>query len=81
MATIIKICAKCSDLSGANLVLVVDGKLVGKEYSGYVPAFFPGEHYGDYIMLDIDVDTGKIVNWKVPRAEALAEIFLYGGEG
>jgi hypothetical protein len=24
----------------------------------------PGDHYGDYLMLDIDPYTGKIVNWK-----------------
>ncbi|MBC7201906.1 MAG: hypothetical protein H5U29_00085 [Pusillimonas sp.] len=30
---------------------------------GYVPGFMPGEHYGDYVILDIDVDTGQIINW------------------
>jgi hypothetical protein len=33
-------------------------------YDGYVPSFFPGEHFGDYVMLDIDPYTGKILNWK-----------------
>ncbi len=28
-----------------------EGKL--HRYQGYVPRFFPGEHYGDYIMLAI----------------------------
>jgi hypothetical protein len=30
---------------------------------GYVPSFFPGEHFGDYIIFDIASD-GKILNWK-----------------
>lgn len=67
-ATTIEISAKCSDLFGASLYK--DGKLVG-EYDGYVPDFFPGEHYGDYVILKIDVDTGKILNWKKPTAADL----------
>lgn len=27
-----------------------------------VPGFFPGDHYGDYLILDIK--DGRIVNWK-----------------
>jgi hypothetical protein len=41
------------------------------EYSGYVPDFFPEEHYGDYVELDIDLNTGKIVNWKKPTKKQL----------
>ncbi|KTC59076.1 hypothetical protein [Pseudomonas savastanoi] len=37
-------------------------------YNGYVPDFFPGEHYGDYLMLNIDLETGQIKNWKKPDA-------------
>lgn len=59
--TVLSICAKCSDLY-SHVLKRKDGKEV--EYSGYVPSFMPGEHYGDYIMLDIDVYTGKILNWK-----------------
>jgi hypothetical protein len=40
-----------------------DGQTL-KEYEGYVPDFFPGEHYGDYLILDIDIDTGTITNWR-----------------
>lgn len=29
--------------------------------------------YGDYIILDIDLDTGKILNWKAPSAEDIEE--------
>jgi hypothetical protein len=33
----------------------------------------PGEHYGDYIILDIDIDTGVIKNWKKPTKEVIKE--------
>lgn len=60
----ISISAKCSDLFSANL----DD---GRSYEGYVPSFFPGEHYGDYVELDIDLATGQILNWKAPSAADL----------
>ncbi len=63
--TTITISAKCSDLFWAKLN-------DGREYDGYVPDFFPDEHYGDYVMLDIDLATGRILNWKVPTAKDLA---------
>jgi hypothetical protein len=66
---IIKFSAKCSDMFAADLV--DDGNVRGK-YDGYVPDFFPGEHYGDYVQLEIDIDTGKIVNWKKPTKTDLA---------
>jgi len=38
---------------------------------GYVPDFMPGQHYGDYLILNIDIDTGQVINWKTPSAEDL----------
>jgi len=32
-----------------------------------------GEHYGDYIILDIDIDSGQITNWVTPSAESIQE--------
>ena len=64
----ISISAKCSDLFNANLI--VDGRQVGR-YDGYVPEFMPGEHYGDYVTLEIDIDTGKILNWRKPTVSQL----------
>jgi len=65
--------AKCSDL--CYLELYDDnGKSLG-EYSDYVPDFFPGLHYGDYVMFEIDVDTGKILNWKKPTKKDIRETF------
>lgn len=51
------------------------------DYEGYVPGFMPGEHFGDYVILDIDLDTGQILNWKPPTAKALETwIAEYKGE-
>jgi len=60
---VLKTSAKCSDLFYARLE--VDGKEVAN-HDGYVPDFMPGQHYGDYVELDIDIDTGQILNWKRP---------------
>lgn len=37
---------------------------VVREYNGYVPGFMPGDHYGDYLELEINLETGKILNWR-----------------
>ncbi len=42
-----------------------------KDHDGYVPSFFPGEHFGDYLILDIDIETGLIKNWKKPTPSEL----------
>lgn len=52
--------AKCSDL--CYTTIENNGTTI-YEHDGYVPDFMPDEHYGDYIMLDIDPDTGQILNW------------------
>jgi hypothetical protein len=73
MPRIISISAKCSDSFYANLS--INKKQIGGEYDGYVPDFFPGDHYGDYVQLEIDVDSGTIVNWKTPTNEELNRVF------
>lgn len=50
-----------------------DDQTVFDQEDGYVPGFMPGEHYGDYVILDIDLDTGQITNWKTPTAEQIQE--------
>jgi hypothetical protein len=45
-----------------------------------VPDFMPGEHYGDYVMLDVDIDTGKITNWKTPT-DAQLKSFMGADDG
>jgi hypothetical protein len=77
---IIRVSAKCSDLFSALLLSTEEGKkqeFVG-QYDGYVPDWMPGEHWGDYVILDIDVDTGVIVNWKKPTKAQLNKTF--GGD-
>lgn len=66
---VIKISAKCSDLFGADFFDAEGNEIAG--YNGYVPKFFPDEHWGDYVRLDIELATGKILNWKPP---SLSEI-------
>jgi len=70
MARILQICGKTTDLFSAKLI--EDGTETANHY-GYVPSFMPNEHYGDYIELDIDIDTGMIVNWKKPTKKELKE--------
>lgn len=72
MAKILSINAKCSDLFMATLT--DGGKTVG-EYDGYVPDWMPGQHYGDYVEMIIDVQTGKILNWEVPSESELKKTF------
>jgi hypothetical protein len=69
---ILRISAKCSDMFSATLI-DEKGKAVA-DYNGYVPDFFP-ENGGDYIELDIELATGKILNWKVPAENEVNEIF------
>jgi hypothetical protein len=73
MATI-RISAKCSDMFSAELLQDKGSK----EYDGYVPGWFPNpnvEHYGDYVQLHIDVETGQIINWKRPTQAQLDDAF------
>lgn len=57
-----------------------DGKQIGEDYEGYVPNFMPGEHYGDYVILNIDLETGKILNW-TPPTKGDIEKFINREEG
>lgn len=48
-----------------------DGEEIFVQEDGYVPSFMPGDHFGDYVILDIDMDTGQVVNWEKPDAEEI----------
>jgi hypothetical protein len=76
-AKTLKLHIKVSDRFTGDLV-DQDGEIL-KEYEGYVPSFFPGQHYGDYLILDIDIDAGVITNWKTPTAAEVEE-FIGGDE-
>lgn len=71
-AKTLKIYMKVSDRFSASLV-DQDGAEIHDQEDGYVPGFMPGEHYGDYVILDIELDTGKILNWKPPTAKQIQE--------
>lgn len=51
------------------------GEIIAEIDQDYVPGFFPGDHYGDYLLLSIDLETGQILNWKKPSPESVAEAF------
>ncbi len=56
-----------------------EGKSIGNDYEGYVPSFMPEDHYGDYLILKVDIDTGQIVNWIVPAAEDIEALINDAG--
>lgn len=62
-AKTIKIHLKVSDRFSYQIV-DAQGEVLHEQDDGYVPDFMPGPHYGDYVILDIDIDSGKVVNWK-----------------
>ena len=68
-ARTIQIYAKPSDC-GVYSLKDQNNQLI-HEVDGYVPGWFPGDHYGDYIILDIDIETGYVMNWKTPSAVEL----------
>lgn len=72
-AKTIEIYAKVRD-AGCYTVCDQHGDEIG-ERDGYVPSWFPGDHYGDYLILKVDLETGYITNWNVPTAEQLQEMF------
>jgi len=63
---------KVADQFSARL-LDQDGDVIHDQEDGYVPGFMPGEHYGDYVILDIDIDTGQITNWKKIKASDIQD--------
>ena len=52
-----KVCDECS------VYLLNGDEVVAMREDNYVPSFMPGDHYGDYLILDIAAD-GVIRNWK-----------------
>jgi hypothetical protein len=74
-AKTLKLHCKVRDMFTACLV-DQDGTEL-KDYDGYVPDLMPGDHYGDYLILDIDIDTGMITNWEPPTKQQIEE-FING---
>ena len=71
-AKTLKIHCKVSDRFTARLV-DQDGETIFDQDDGYVPGFMPGQHYGDYVILDIDLDDGRITNWKKVTPQQIEE--------
>ncbi len=63
---------KVCDRFSARL-LDQNGEEIFNQEDGYVPGFMPGNHFGDYVILDIDLDSGTITNWKPVVARAIEE--------
>ena len=74
--TVLSVCAKCSDRFAATLT-DGEGKIL-KEHDGYVPSLMPGEHFGDYVEIDIDIATGQILNWRKPSQTAINKFIKSG---
>jgi hypothetical protein len=71
-AKTLKIHLKVTDQFSAQLKSDKNETIHNQE-EGYVPDFMPGEHYGDYVILDIDIDSGLITNWKKVTAQQIQE--------
>lgn len=69
-AKTLQLACKVSDMFCAY-ILDENGNELGGQDDGYVPSFMPGKHYGDYVFLDIDLNTGQVTNWKTPTAEQI----------
>ena len=66
--------AKVRD-SCSYALLGVEGNEVATIDDEYVPEFFPEEHFGDYLILEIELSTGQILNWKVPEPAEVGKEF------
>lgn len=78
-AKTLKIHTKVTDRFQAQLVSSTGTEIYDQE-DGYVPGFMPGDHYGDYLILDIDIDTGQITNWTTPTQNDVQSWISGGNE-
>jgi len=68
----LKVHLKVNDRFTASLETSAGTQIFDQD-DGYVPGFMPGDHYGDCVILDIDIDTGQITNWNKPSAQQIEE--------
>ena len=70
----VKVFAKVCD-RGSYTFYSDKGEVVKELDESYVPScVFPNTGAGDYLDLDIDLDTGKILNWKEIDPKELREL-------
>ena len=72
-AATIHIYCKVRDKFTASIKDTDGNEICGQE-DGYVWDLMPGQHYGDYVILDIDLVTGQVLNWETPTAEQIQEL-------
>ncbi len=72
VAKMLKLHCKVCDNFTASLIDDKGGMICDQD-DGYVPGFMPGNHYGDYLILDIDIETGAITNWPDVKPARLQE--------
>lgn len=65
----------CKVCDSGNYVLKGAADHVIAERDDYVPSFFPGDHHGDYIDFQINLETGQILNWKKPEPIEVSRAF------
>lgn len=53
--------------NGEQQVAIMEGE--------YVPDFFPGLHYGDYLIFEID-GSGRITNWEKPSSGEIRDFWF-----
>lgn len=63
---ILSFSAKCSDCFGMGISNPEDGTSDFNMDQGYVP-YNIGIGGGDYIEMEIDIETGKIIDWDVAK--------------
>lgn len=72
MITKLKINAKCSDLCFAEII-DENGKVLAER--DYYPPRLGGVMGGDDIYIEIDVETGRILNWVTPTQDDIMREF------
>lgn len=71
-AKMIEFRAKIRD-EGSYLIYDDQGNLLAEAVNEYVPNdIIPGD-YGDYIELQIDLETGQVLNWVKPSVDAVQQ--------
>lgn len=67
---------RCNVFEEFNAELVdEEGRLVSEVEDEHIPPWFPSDEYDMAITLEIDIATGRIVNWTPPTAEQLNKTF------
>ena len=72
-AKTIQIFCKVRDNFTAS-ILDQDNDTIFEQEDGYVWDIMPGDHFGDYVILNIDIETGQITNWEKPTVPEVQKL-------